>query len=68
MLFKYGDRPVVLILCSVQRCLNHRLDLSDSSPSLLYSLVRDVSCMAPVMAIERFLFYSKMNHCLVGHK
>ena len=46
----YGGRPVVLNLYIVQRCLNHRLDLSDSSPSLFYSLVCDVPCMALVMA------------------
>ena len=49
-IFKYGRRPVVLILYSVQRCLNHRRDLSDSSPSSLYSLVCDVPRIAPVIA------------------
>ena len=50
ILFKYGGRPVVLILYSVQRCLNHHHDLSDSSPSSLYSLVCDVPRIAPVIA------------------
>ena len=49
-LFKYGGRPAVLILYSIQRCLNHRRDLSDSSPSSLYSLVCDVPCIAPLIA------------------
>ena len=40
----------VLILYSVQRCLNHCLDLSDSSLSLLFILVCDVPRLAPVMA------------------
>ena len=35
---------------SVQRCLNHRLNLSDSSPSSLHSLVCDVPRIAPVIA------------------
>ena len=50
MLFKYGGRPVVLILYSTQRCLNHCLDLSDSSSSSLYSLVCDVLHIAPLIA------------------
>ena len=50
MLFKYGGRPVVLILYSAQRCLNQHLDLSDSSPSSLFSLICDVPLIAPVMA------------------
>ena len=48
--YGYGGRPVVLNLYIVQRCLNYRLDLSDSSPSLFYSLVCDVPRMALVMA------------------
>ena len=40
----------VLILYSVQRCLNHCLDLSDSSLSSLFILVCDVPRLAPVMA------------------
>ena len=39
----------VLILYSEQRCLNHCLDLSESSLSSFYILVCDVSCLAPVM-------------------
>ena len=54
MLFKYGGRPVVLILCSVQRCLNHRRDLSDSRPSSLCSLVCDVPRI-PQMLPQMFL-------------
>ena len=50
ILFKYGDRPVVLILYNVQRCLSHRLDLSDSIPSSLCSLVCGVPRIAPVIA------------------
>ena len=50
MLFKYGGRPVVLILYSIQRCLNHCLDLSDSSSISLYSLVCDVPRITPVIA------------------
>ena len=50
ILFKYGGRPVALFLYSVQRRLNHHLDLSDSSPSSLYNLVCDVSRIAPVIA------------------
>ena len=46
-IFKYGGRPVVLILYSVQRYLNH---CGDSSPSSVYSLVCDVPCIAPVIA------------------
>ena len=56
----------VLILYSVERCLNHRLDLSDFSPSSMFILVCDVPRIASVMAsaawlvlhyTERFLFY-----------
>ena len=50
ILFKYGDRPVVLILYSVQRCVNHHRDLSNSSPSSLYSLVCDVPRIVPVIS------------------
>ena len=49
-LFKYSGRPVVLFLYSVQRRLNHCLDLSGSSPSSLYNLVCDVSRIALVIA------------------
>ena len=49
ILFRYGGRAVVLIFYSVQRCLNHRHDLNDSSPSSLYSLVCDVLRIAPAI-------------------
>ena len=69
ILFKYGGRPVVLILYSIQRCLNHRLNLSDSSPSWLYSLVCGVPRVAPVMpgtALYRALFILLQNESLFG--
>ena len=50
MLFKYDRRPVVIILYSIQTCLNHSLDLSDSSPSLLYIFVCDAPRIGLVMA------------------
>ena len=50
ILFRYGGRAVVLILYSVQRCLNHCHELNDSSPSSLYSLDCDVLRIAPVIA------------------
>ena len=50
MLFKYDSRPVVLILYSIQRCLNHHLDLYDSRSCSLYSLVCDVPYIVSVIA------------------
>ena len=50
MLFKYGGRPVVLILYSMLGCLNHCLALSDSSSSSLCSLVCDVPRITPVIS------------------
>ena len=50
ILFKYDRRPVVLILYNVQTCLNHSLDVSDSSPSLLYIFVCDVPRIGLAMA------------------
>ena len=49
------DNDVLLLVAYysnmvVQRCLNHRRDLSNSSPSSLYSLVCDVPCIAPLIA------------------
>ena len=41
---------LLVILYSVQRCINHRLDLGQSSTVSLYSLVCDVPLIAPIMA------------------
>lgn len=47
ILFKYDGRHIALILYGAQRCLNHHLNVSDSSPSLLYILV----CYVPWIAL-----------------
>ena len=46
---------MVLILYSLQRCLNYRHDLNNSSPSSLYSLVFDVPRIAPVIASATYI-------------
>ena len=50
ILLKFDGRCGTFILYGVERCLNHRHDLSDSSPCSLSSLVCGVPPIAPVMA------------------